>query len=410
MIGKRRRHDTTIDINLMRVSTDRSRRFSPMLTFGRASNPPSAKNVSSLLTCSLMSCSCCCNFCMSLLLLVSLPPLFINGPWFCAASLVDGFGSSSTSAFTSEMVPRPPLHTARGTISSICERHMTHFFMIWEQLSQAHMWPQGLNNTVDFLSEQTRHSSIWKKSGEVEKFERDDESSNLDPVVDRFSADEALLHPGSAQRATSDVAAGLEQHVPLGVRTDQTFVQGGRDVRVLIVLIGSHVHLAALLVLVAFRECLAQVRVGTQVQRGLSFLILQGQVGTVAGQEAGDARRRLLVGALGAQTHQQLTHVLDVLQLAQLRQSVVAQGFVERSVAVFVGHVQIGTFSDEKLEEEQEIKRSRRDAGRRDYSLGQFECVAVRRRGGGPSGDSRSGGPCSPCRGGPAVRPPPRGC
>jgi hypothetical protein len=51
---------------------------------------------------------------------------------------------------------------------------MTHFFMIWEQLSQAHMWPQGLNNTVDFLSEQTRHSSIWKESGEVKKFERDD--------------------------------------------------------------------------------------------------------------------------------------------------------------------------------------------------------------------------------------------
>jgi hypothetical protein len=35
MIGKRRRHDTTIDINLMRVSTDRSRRFSPMSTFGQ---------------------------------------------------------------------------------------------------------------------------------------------------------------------------------------------------------------------------------------------------------------------------------------------------------------------------------------------------------------------------------------
>lgn len=108
-----------------------------------------------------MSCSCCCSFCISLL--VSRPPLFMNGPWGGkSTSLVDGLGSSSMSALTSAMVPRPPLHTVIGTNSSIWDLHITHFFIIWAQLSQAHICPQGLNRTDAFLSEQTRHSSIWK--------------------------------------------------------------------------------------------------------------------------------------------------------------------------------------------------------------------------------------------------------
>lgn len=113
-------------------------------------------------TCSFISCNCCCNFCISFVFpVVSLPPLFIMGP--CGTQtplLLDGLMSSSLSALTSEIVPRPPLHTVIETISSICCLHRTHFFIICEQLSQTHIWPHGLKSTEDFLSEHTTHSSI----------------------------------------------------------------------------------------------------------------------------------------------------------------------------------------------------------------------------------------------------------
>lgn len=54
-------------------------------------------------TCSLMSCNCCCSFCMSLWE-VSRLPLFIRrvSP---ATVLFEGVGSSSGSALTSDIVP-----------------------------------------------------------------------------------------------------------------------------------------------------------------------------------------------------------------------------------------------------------------------------------------------------------------
>lgn len=120
-----------------------------------------------LLTCSLISCNCCCNFCISLL--VSRPPLFIRGPCRGATFvlLVEGLGSSSTSLCTSVIVPKPPQQTAFGTSKSIWALQRTHFFMIWEQLSHAIMWPQGLNKTDAFLSEHTRHSSICKENNQL---------------------------------------------------------------------------------------------------------------------------------------------------------------------------------------------------------------------------------------------------
>lgn len=148
------------------------------------------------------------------------------------------------------------------------------------------------------------------------------------------------------------MSARLEKHVPFGVRAHQTLVKRRRDISVLIILIRPHIHLAALLILVALLQRLAQIRIRTQIQRRLSFLVLQIQIRPVPGQEACDARRRLLVAPLRAQPHQELADVLDVVELAQLRQSVMAEGFVKGSVAVFIRYVQIGAFSDEKLEDE----------------------------------------------------------
>ncbi len=58
-------------------------------------------------------------------------------------------------------------------------------------------------------------------------------------------------------------------------------------------------------------EGFAQVRVRTEIQRRLSLLVLDVQICAVGGEEAGDARARFLVGARGAESHQQLkqTHV-----------------------------------------------------------------------------------------------------
>jgi len=57
---------------------------------------------------------------------------------------------------------------------------------------------------------------------------------------------------------------------------------------------------------VAPGEGAAEVGVGTQVHGRLVLLVLDGEVGGVGSQEAGDRRRRLFVCTLTAQTHQQL--------------------------------------------------------------------------------------------------------
>lgn len=61
-----------------------------------------------------------------------------------------------------------------------------------------------------------------------------------------------------------------------------------------------------------------------------------------------DGTRWLLSLSLSLSTH--FAHVLYVLQLAELRQSVVSKSFVKRSVSVLVGDVQVGAFANEKLQ------------------------------------------------------------
>lgn len=51
-----------------------------------------------------MSCNCCCNFCISLLD-VSRLPLFINIASLGTVLEINGAGSSSASALTSDIVP-----------------------------------------------------------------------------------------------------------------------------------------------------------------------------------------------------------------------------------------------------------------------------------------------------------------
>lgn len=124
---------------------------------------------------------------------------------------------------------------------------------------------------------------------------------DFDPGGDRLATDEAFLDQRSASRAAHDVAARLEQHVALQVRTDQALVQRGR---VFLAARRVHVHLVALLVLVAFVERLAEVRIRAEVERRLSLFVLDRQIGAVRGQEAGDARGRFLIRALAAEAHQ----------------------------------------------------------------------------------------------------------
>lgn len=47
---------------------------------------------------------------------------------------------------------------------------LNHSARCTDLLSQAHMWPQGLNKTEAFLSEQTTHSSIWKSRNTINIF------------------------------------------------------------------------------------------------------------------------------------------------------------------------------------------------------------------------------------------------
>lgn len=150
--------------------------------------------------------------------------------------------------------------------------------------------------------------------------------------------------------------AGLEQHVPFGIGTNQALVHGGREVGVLVVRWSAHLHLLALLLLVALGQGFAQVGIGAEVQRRLAFLVLDCEVGAVAGQEAGYACRRLLVGTLGSQAHQELADVLDVLELAELGEGVVSECLVEWSVAVFVGYVEVGAFPNQQLQNQEKTK------------------------------------------------------
>lgn len=55
--------------------------------------------------------------------------------------------------------------------------------------------------------------------------------------------------------------------------------------------------------LVTRRQCLAEIGVGTEVQRSLSLLVFQLEIGAVRGQEAGDEGAALLILALRPQTH-----------------------------------------------------------------------------------------------------------
>ena len=58
--------------------------------------------------------------------------------------------------------------------------------------------------------------------------------------------------------------------------------------------------------LVTLGQGLAEVRVWTQVKRGLALLVLDDEVGSVGGEEARDRRARLLVSPGRTQAHQQL--------------------------------------------------------------------------------------------------------
>lgn len=93
------------------------------------------------------------------------------------------------------------------------------------------------------------------------------------------------------------------------------------------------------LALVAVCECFAEVRIGAEIEGRLALLVLDLEVGAVSREKARDEGAALLVLALGTQTHEESSNVLDVLELTQLGQSVVTQGLVERRVAVLVGDV-----------------------------------------------------------------------
>lgn len=83
------------------------------------------------IVCSLMSCSCCCNFCTSALTLV----LSLS---FCNTGIFPLASSSPVSS-----APFPPQHRMKGALRSTTARHCTHFFIRLAQFSQAHMCPQG---------------------------------------------------------------------------------------------------------------------------------------------------------------------------------------------------------------------------------------------------------------------------
>lgn len=51
-------------------------------------------------------------------------------------------------------------------------------------------------------------------------------------------------------------------------------------------------------------EGLAEIGIGTQIERSLSLLVLELEIGTVSCQEASDERAALLVLSLGPQTHE----------------------------------------------------------------------------------------------------------
>lgn len=94
---------------------------------------------------------------------------------------------------------------------------------------------------------------------------------------------------------------------------------------------------------------LAEIGIGAEVERRLALLVLELEVGAVGREEAGDEGAALLVLALGAQAHEQTADVLDVLELAQLGERVVAQGLVQRRVAVLVRHVQVRALAHQQL-------------------------------------------------------------
>lgn len=62
--------------------------------------------------------------------------------------------------------------------------------------------------------------------------------------------------------------------------------------------IARQIRVIGLSLVVALDQCLAEIRIRTQVQRGLQFPVLDGEVCPVGGQEAGDGGRGFLVSVL----------------------------------------------------------------------------------------------------------------
>lgn len=62
--------------------------------------------------------------------------------------------------------------------------------------------------------------------------------------------------------------------------------------------IARQIRVIGLSLVVALDQCLAEIRIRTQVQRGLQFPVLDCEVCPVGGQEAGDGGRGFLVSVL----------------------------------------------------------------------------------------------------------------
>lgn len=62
--------------------------------------------------------------------------------------------------------------------------------------------------------------------------------------------------------------------------------------------IARQIRVIGLSLVVTLDQCLAEIRIRTQVQRGLQFPVLDSEVCTVGGQEAGDGGRGFLVSVL----------------------------------------------------------------------------------------------------------------